>query len=65
MAEYRYVAETEVIYPDIVIPGAGSLIGRLGAVIKFTPPADGRWVLVEPPKQAPLKTGKNQKESAA
>jgi hypothetical protein len=57
--KYRFAFPATLLYPDVLIPGEGSLIAYPGRVIDFPPPADGRWVRVE---ATPAKSVK--KESA-
>lgn len=52
MAEYRYVG-TDCWYPNIIIPGEGSLVAKPGDVREFdTPPDETWWVPVEAPPAA-------------
>lgn len=42
MPNYRYVG-TECVYPNIIIPGEGSLVARPGDVREFDTPPDPVW----------------------
>jgi hypothetical protein len=47
----RYIGEDERVYPQIVIPGEGSLVAHAGDVRDLDEnPGDGRWVDASPPK---------------
>lgn len=48
MKTYRYVREDVRIYPDILIPGEGSLVANPGDEREFEQPPDNAWVEVEP-----------------
>ena len=56
---YRYTAEDDRVYPDILVPGEGSLVARPGDEREFeVPPGDGRWE----PAIDPVKPAKASKE---
>lgn len=62
MAKFRYVG-SECIYPNILIPGEGSLVAKPGDVREFDTPPDLVWWVREPdadPK--PGKTAPPEKE---
>jgi hypothetical protein len=48
---FRYTREDERVYPQIVIPGEGSLVAHAGDIRDLDEnPGDGRWVAADPPK---------------
>jgi hypothetical protein len=47
--KYQYAGFTERTYPDIIIPGEGSLVVEPGDIREFeAPPSDGLWFPVKP-----------------
>jgi hypothetical protein len=58
MTKFFYTGEDVRVYPDIVIPGEGSLIAHPGDVRDFDDePTDGRWL----PVPTPVKSAKAAK----
>lgn len=57
MKKYRYIGAYEVTYPDIVIPGEGSLVAHPGDEREFDSPPDPHWwVEVADPNSKPKQT---------
>lgn len=56
MPKFKYVG-AECYYPNIIIPGEGSLVAHPGDVREFDTPPDRTWwvEVVEPPKEAVVK----------
>ena len=43
MPKYRYAGEIERVYPDLVIPGEGSLVAHPGDEYEGEKPPDPYW----------------------
>lgn len=56
MTAYRYAGFDVRYYPDIVIPGEGSLVAHPGDERELEAAPDSRWIEVEP-EVKPLRTG--------
>ena len=49
--KYLFIGPGERFYPDIIVPGEGSLMAYPGDIREFDdPPSDGNWVPVVKPK---------------
>jgi hypothetical protein len=61
LAEYRYVG-TECFYPNIIIPGEGSLVAKPGDVREFDNPPDRTWWVPVEPEPKPKTAKPDAKE---
>jgi len=56
LSKYKYVG-TECFYPNIIIPGEGSLVAHPGDVREFdTPPDTTWWVKEDEPAKPAVKS---------
>lgn len=53
MAKFKYVGETQRVYPDIIIPGKGSLVANPGDEVEL-PKAPTSLYWVELPATSPV-----------
>jgi hypothetical protein len=62
LSKYQYLGNVERVYPDVVIPGEGSLVAKPGLIQEFDkPPTDGLWVKITEPKVKAVKEAEESK----
>lgn len=55
MARFQYVGETQRVYPDIIIPGVGSLVANPGDIVELDKlPGRFYWVELTKPATSPV-----------
>jgi hypothetical protein len=61
LKKYEFIGTEPKFYPDIVIPGKGSLFAEPGDVVAFeTPPSDGSWFEVKAEVREPRAAKKTE-----
>lgn len=64
LPRYRCFSEQERIYPEIVIPGTGSLVAKAGDEVEMDEPPDWHWWIEvpEPSGDKPADQGEPEPE---